>query len=289
MRAQPTRPVILYHGGKWRIAPWIIGHFPPHRVYVEPFGGAASVLLRKPRSLAEIYNDLDDDMVNLFRVLQDEPRAARLIKLLYMTPFARAEFNLAYEPTDDPIERARRLIIRASMGFGSNGHNVAVRTGFRAKADRSPCQDWENYPECLRAIVTRVRGVVIENRPAANIMVQHDAPETLHYVDPPYLHSVRSKNGRKCVINHHEYAHEMSDADHAALAECLRGLVGMVVLSGYPSDLYDCDLYADWCRVEREAMADGARTRTEVLWLNPAAHTALERERAGGPLFEQGR
>ena len=87
-----TLPEKRYHGGKWRLAPWIIEHFPPHRVYVEPFGGAASVLLRKPRSYAEVYNDRWSDVVNVFRVLRDPVRAAALKRLIALTPFARDEF-----------------------------------------------------------------------------------------------------------------------------------------------------------------------------------------------------
>jgi len=89
----PTRPVVRWHGGKWLRAPWIITHFPPHRVYVEPFGGGGSVLLRKPRAYAEVYNDLDNEVVDLFRVLRDRELATRLIELLRLTPFARAEFE----------------------------------------------------------------------------------------------------------------------------------------------------------------------------------------------------
>lgn len=121
------RPVLRWHGGKWLLAHWIIEHFGPHRVYVEPFGGAASVLLRKQRSYAEVYNDLDDDAVNLFRVLRSD-RANELVDALRMTPFAQVEFLAAYKRCEEEVERARRLIIRSFMGFGSNGHHRL--TGF---------------------------------------------------------------------------------------------------------------------------------------------------------------
>lgn len=133
----PDRPVLRWLGGKWKLAPWIIGHFPPHRVYVESFGGAASVLMRKPRSYGEVYNDLDQEVVNLFRVLQSPAEAAELREKLRLTPFAREEFELGYLDCEDPIERARRLVILCFMGFGSNGHNKATRTGFRANSNRS--------------------------------------------------------------------------------------------------------------------------------------------------------
>lgn len=104
-----SRPALRYLGGKWMLAPWIIQHFPPHQIYVEPFGGAASVLLRKPRVHAEIYNDLDGDVVNLFRVLRDPQAAADLIDRIALTPYSRAEFVASYEPTAEPVEWARRL------------------------------------------------------------------------------------------------------------------------------------------------------------------------------------
>ena len=89
------RPALRYHGAKWRLAPWVIGHMPPHKVYVEPYGGAAGVLLRKPRSYSEVYNDLDGDIVTLFRVLRDPMRREALIEALTLTPYAREEFELA--------------------------------------------------------------------------------------------------------------------------------------------------------------------------------------------------
>lgn len=268
----PRRPALRWHGGKWLLAPWIIAQFPPHRVYVEPFGGAASVLLRKPRSYAEIYNDLDGDAVNLFRVLRSE-RAGELIETLRLTPFARADFAQAYEVAEDDVERARRLTVRSFMGFGSDGHNAAVRTGFRSASNRSgttPAHDWANYPETLAAIVARLRGVVIECRPALDLMEQHDGPETLHYLDPPYMPETRSQKSRRGKIRYHAYAHEMTAEDHEGLLGGLSALKGMVVLSGYPSPLYDGALKG-WRRIEKASLADGARPRTEVLWINPAA------------------
>jgi DNA adenine methylase len=278
----PNRPLLRWHGGKWILAPWIISHFPAHRVYVEPYGGAASVLIRKERSYAEVYNDLDEDVVNLFRVMRNSAQAASLTHHLYYTPFARQEFDEAYEITDDPVERARRLIIRSFMGFGSDGHNGARHTGFRANSNRSgttPAHDWANYGDALCEIITRVSGIVIENRPALDVMAQQDGPETLHYVDPPYVWETRSKGRNSSRKN---YRHEMNDADHKQLLEFLQSLDGMVVLSGYDNQIY-ADYLDNWRRVERASLADGARPRIEVLWLNRAVS-----ERLGhGPLFSE--
>lgn len=265
----PTRPALRWHGGKWLLAPWIISHFPEHRVYVEPFGGAASVLLRKPRSYAEVYNDLDRSVVSLFQVLRNQDTARDLIHSLTLTPFARAEFDLAYLPTDEPIEAARRLVVRSFMGHGSDAPNLARKGGFRANSNRSgttPAHDWVNYPDALEAVVERLRGVIIENRDYQAVCRQHDSARTLHYLDPPYPMNTRS--GHKTGSGN--YAHEMSDSDHASLLQFVRELEGMVVLSGYANDLYDNAL-ADWQRVEKASFADGARPRTEVLWINPQA------------------
>jgi DNA adenine methylase len=291
----PRRPVLRWHGGKWRLAPWVISHFPSHRVYVEPFGGAASVLLRKPRSYAEVYNDLDRDVVGLFRVLQNPASAARLIELLRLTPFAREEFLLANQPVDGPIENSRRLIVRSFMGFGSNAHNErgmhfrgCVReglapTGFRNHSNRSgttPAYEWSHYPEALAVIVERFQGVVVEHRDAGEVLGIFDSPDTLHYCDPPYMPETRSLTNKKRGRGYLIYKHELDEAGHAALLARLKELRGMVVLSGYASPLYD-DALKGWLRRETDAYADGARPRKECLWLNPAAVEAL----GHGPLF----
>lgn len=274
--AAPTRPLLRYHGGKWKLAPWIISHFPQHRVYVEPFGGGGSVLLRKPRAYAEVYNDLDGEIVNLFRVVRD--RGDELRELLALTPFARDEYLGAFDLSDDRLECARRTVIRSFMGFGSNAILRTVKSGFRSNSNRSgttPAHDWANYPDCLDALIQRLRGVVIENRAANKIMPQHDGSETLHYCDPPYVHETRTQISH----GHHGYNHEMTDDDHRRFADDVRALSGMVVVSGYAHDLYDRELFADWARVERPAMADGARPRIEVLWLNDKCAAALSAQK----------
>lgn len=269
----PKRPIIRYHGGKWKLAPWIISNLPVHRIYVEPFGGAASVLLRKQRSYAEVYNDLDGEVVNLFRVMRDD--GADLLSRLRLTPFAREEFINSYEQTDDKIEQARRTVVRAFMGFGSaavtsarhtTNRFTSPSTGFRANSNRSgntPAHDWKNYADAVPAIIERLRGVVIENKDAASIIDQHDTSETLFYIDPPYVFETRDSGS--------DYRFELTDDDHRKLAEQLHQVAGMVMLSGYACEIYDNELYKNWERIERKALADGARERVEVLWMNPAA------------------
>lgn len=269
----PRRPIIRYHGGKWKLADWVIPHFPNHRVYVEPFGGAASVLLKKPRSYAEVYNDLDGEIVNLFMIARDHGQ--ELERALRLTPFSRSEYLAAWHPSDHPLERARRTVIRAFMGFGSAAATMrragksTVRgglasTGFRANSNRSgttPAGDWKNYPDALRDIVTRLQGVVIENKDAFDVIRKHDGPKTLHYIDPPYVQKTRDAGD--------DYAFELTDEDHCRLAELLLSLKGMVVVSGYRSDLYD-ELFIRWQRIDRRAYADGAKPRIECLWLSPS-------------------
>jgi DNA adenine methylase len=239
------------------LAPWIISHFPDHRIYVEPFGGGGSVLLRKPRSYAEIYNDLDDEVVNLFTVARDH--GSDLLRDLELTPFSRKEFLLSYEHSNNNIERARRMIVRCFMGFGSNAHTT--KTGFRSNSNKSgttPAHDWKNYPMGFSQIIERLRGVVIENRDAKQVMSAHDSDNTLHYVDPPYVSSTRDKGN--------DYNFEMTDQDHIDLAKFLSTLQGGVIVSGYPSSLYN-EIYSEWERIDKDSFADGAKKRIECLWL----------------------
>lgn len=288
------RPALRYHGGKFRLAPKLLKIFPPHRVYTEAFGGGGSVLLMKPRCFSEIYNDLDGEVVNVFRVLQNPRTARRLEALLRLTPYARQEFLLSYKPAHSNVERARRTIIRSYQGFGSDsisrlkasraGFNTrlssVMSTGFRWNANRcgtTPASDWSRYPNEIQSFCERLRGVTIEQRDAFLILRKMDREDTLHYVDPPYPMSVR-KPGNGRALEHH-YRHEFTDADHERLAVLLHSLKGMVIVSSYPGALYD-RLYAGWCTLEWSGgqfsgcgsqPKVGSRNRTERIWLNDAA------------------
>lgn len=254
----PKRPILRYHGGKWKLAPTIVELMPAHSTYVEAFGGGASVLLRKPRSRLEVYNDLDDELTNLFSVLRSNPDD--LARAVALTPFARTEFSAAYAPTCDQIERARRTLIRSHMGFGSNG--VHKSTGFRAaglRAGSLPVHNWQSLPDVVLDTAARFCGVVIENRPAIDVMLANDEPGAVHYVDPPYPHETRNAGS--------DYRFELTDDDHRSLLEAIQALRGRVILSGYACHLYDTELRG-WNRIEKEVRADKALRRTEVIWMN---------------------
>jgi DNA adenine methylase len=233
------RPLMRYFGGKWILAKWVLEHFPTHHIYVEPYGGAASVLLQKDRAFSEVYNDIYDDIVNLFRVLRDRTQAAELTRALLFTPYSREELELAFAETDEPVERARRTMIRAWMGYGTNGthRKTGFRTNIKAQRRSTPARDWNNVVHHMDRYIARLRGVAIENKPAVEVIQGHDTNETLFYVDPPYPTSTR--RGER-------YQHEMNDQAHRDLAQVLRSVEGMVVISGYPCNLYDNELYPDW-------------------------------------------
>ncbi len=176
---------------------------------------------------------------------------------------------------------ARRSIIRAFMGFGGSSFlsrsHASAATGFRhfgADQRAIPSRDWASYPAQVALLTDRLRGVLIDSCDYARLLEAYDGPETLFYADPPYLAETRSDCSRR-------YRFDLPDAtDHAALADRLHAVVGMVVLSGYPHPLYG-ELYRGWERHERRAYANGTRERVEALWLSPGTSAALRRAQPG--------
>lgn len=265
MTALKEGPTLKYPGAKWRLADWIIQHLPQHITFVEPYFGSGAVFFNKPPSKSEYINDLNGEICNLFQVMREQPE--RLAGLIDFTPYSRDEYEGAYEPTSDPVERARRTLVRHWMSIGGNG-GARYATGWRhsgaKSANTKSCvMEWDRLPDRILSHARRLKGAHIENRPALELLGRLNHPSVLAYVDPPYHPATRK--GRM-------YKEEMLvEAQHVELLEFLANdWQGMCVLSGYPHPLYD-DLLPGWARIERQAGAEMGQSRTEVLWLNPAA------------------
>lgn len=260
------RPPVKWHGGKRYLARRIIAHFPTHRIYLEPFGGGASVLLNKPPAEVETYNDLDLRITRLFRVLRDQ--GPNFLERLRLVPYSQVEFERTaeYPHGASELEKAVCDFVRWRQSFGGQSRTWSYTTARSRGGMAGDVNAWWTAIEGLPRIVERLRRVQILCRPAVEAIRRFDHSEALVYADPPYLHSTRSKGATKI------YGVEMTDADHRQLADVLHDCQAKVVLSGYPSALYD-ELYGRWRRVEFDIAnhAAGGRKKArqrECLWLN---------------------
>ncbi|OCA02175.1 DNA adenine methylase [Akkermansia glycaniphila] len=254
------RALARYPGGKNRIAPWIIGFFPEHKFYVEPFGGSAAVLLNKTPAFLEVYNDLDDRVVNFFEVLKDPAQSEKLARLIELTPYAQEAYSRSFDLTGDPVEDALRFAINSMMSYGGGIYKPGFKRDGLTRTTPYP-KTWREYPDVVRecAAELRSRNIEINKMDALSIMSRYDSPDTLHYVDPPYIQETRNKRFR--------YAHDYRDADHEQLLAFLQELKGRVVLSGYDSEMYN-DRLPGWWRESTVSHTTQGQAKTEVLWLN---------------------
>ena len=265
-----TRTVLRYYGAKARIAEWVLSHVPPHVCWVDAFCGAGSITLRKSRTAFEVINDRNREVITFFRVLRD--RRDDLLEALRFTPYARAEFEDAFLPTDSDLEIARHVYVRSWQA--QHGFTDISTIGWRFDKTTNPvvkqtCVGRFADTSDLYAVADRLRKVQIECDDALKIIPRFDAPTTLTYCDPPYVTSTRASRWQK-----RGYVHEFHDDDHRRLADLLHACKGMVLLSGYPSPLYD-ELYPTWQRVEKQTIKNSHAEATECLWLNPAAASAV--------------
>ncbi len=273
-----------WFGGKHYMVPTLLPLLPQHQVYVEVFGGGASLLFAKPRSSLEVYNDLDSGLVNFFRVLRDPEQSKELQRRLVLTPYAREEYAVCYQQKEidpDPIERARMwytAVRGAFSGVVANHptswcHQVGVHGGANA------AMSFVRAVDCLSETAMRFRGVQVEHKEACDVIAHYDAPSVLFYCDPPYVLATRKGHG---------YHHEMDMTDHERLLLTITQCQGMVILSGYDHPLYTAML-PDWqCihvlrhaysagltrgtgRRGKGSASDPASQRIECIWIKPNA------------------
>lgn len=260
------RPPVKWHGGKRYLAKRIIEHFPPHRIYLEPFGGGASVLLNKEPVEVETYNDLDHRITRLFKVLRDQ--GADFLTKARLTPYSQIEFEAAaeYLPNATDLDMALCDFTRWRQSFGGKGDGWSYTTSRARGGMAGDVNAWWTAIEHLPEIVNRLRRVQIICQSAYEAIPRFDHEDALVYCDPPYVHSTREQNSRMV------YHTEMSDEDHGRLAAILRKCKGKVVVSGYPSPLYE-SLYGGWRRFTFDIAnhaAGGKRKgrETECIWMN---------------------
>lgn len=268
--------VVQWVGGKGQQLEQLLPLIPHTNTYVEPFGGGGVVLLNRERSEVEVYNDLNDDVVNLFRVMRDDSLFRDFEAMLELTMWSKEEFRYAIttqrNPEATPVERAWALYVVQNQGI-SGAHSKSEGNWSRAKGSTKNTEKWwARYPKLAR-VHHRLRHVQVDSQDALSCMVYWDGPQTTFYVDPPYVLDTRHAK---------YYAYEMENAEHERLVEVLLGLSGGVVLSGYEHPVYRPLEEAGWVKMEYGAHAyakvvDADRgeikpVRIEVVWRNPRAN-----------------
>ncbi len=262
-----------WYGGKFSHLDFLLPYLPTDAAhFCDVFGGSAAVLINREPAPVETYNDLDSELVNFFATLRHPENGERLLRDIALTPFSREELELACTPECDldPVERARRFYVRARQtrtGLAQTSSKgrwaqcvLTSRSGMAGAVSR-----WLGAIENLPPIADRLMRVQIDNAPALEVIQRYDTPDTLFYLDPPYVHDARGDK--------HAYYGEMTDFDHIELASLLRQIKGRAAISGYRSDLYD-SLYTEWHRVDAPVKICHSvrQPRQECLWMNYELH-----------------
>jgi len=284
MQTKPLRSPITWLGGKGCFRRKLLPLFPPHTGYVEPFGGGASVLLAKPPSEIEVYNDIDHGLYEFFQVLSSPTLFPQFWARIANLPYSRElydECRDTWHGCRDQLERTWRwyVVARQSFsGFFGGSWGPCVTSSNCGMAETAAT--WQSTIRMLPAIHQRLVRVQIECCDFRDILKRYDGPDYLAYCDPPYVLSTR-KSGR--------YNHEMADSDHRDLVSILLRYRGCVILSGYDSDLYaplaasgwDKTKFSCFCTATGRTAATRAGKpnlrRTEVIWRNPSAVDRLSR------------
>lgn len=265
---------INWFGGKYYMANKIIDLFSEHKTYVEVFGGAGHVLFKKNPSPIEVYNDINENLVDFFRVLRDKEKSEELRIQLELTPHSRSEFTECYNSWNDKnidqIEKVRRWYVTLmqcfSKSFGNSGWSYSKTISNRGMS-QSTSQWLGKIERDIPTTVERLRTVQIDNLSFEEIIPKYDNPETLFYLDPPYIHNTRKMN--------YTYEFEMEDDLHKKLVKILLKIKGKAILSGYENEIYKTLEENGWKKIsignyDKKSMKHDSETQRaeEFVWVN---------------------
>lgn len=256
-------PISIY-GGKHYMLKFLLQHIPEHKVYVEAFGGGAKLLLAKPISPTEVYNDIDSNLVNFFQVVRNKQQFDEFLRMCQYTPYSREEFYAIrnnIDDTEDPIERAWKFFTVCRMAFAGR-HKSPSWARCITRPSRNMALHVSSYIsaiEDLEPLHERLFSVLIEHQDFRNIIPSCDTKDTFFYLDPPYV--MESRKGKD------KFKHEMSDEDHKELIDIVLSAKGKFVISGYENDIYKTLEDAGWQKIYFNAIS-WAAARTEETGLN---------------------
>ena len=272
-----------WYGGKAAMAPLIASLIPSCRVFVEVFGGAASVLLARTKtSDVEVYNDIDGGLVNFFTQLRENGDELR--RLLKATPYSRKECEDCREVvltgkfrTVSPIEWARCWYVAARQSYGAV---LGKASGWAYTKKKSHAKEWRSAVKRIHRVAERLQGVLVDNLDFAEVIRRYDCSDCVFYLDPPYVAGTRAEQNSR-----NSYRFEMKERFHRVLVDMLLDMKASGILSGYDHSIYDRLVkFGGWSKVTvpaRTTMTNRLGTTTdrrkEVLWLSPKIEKRRQR------------
>lgn len=255
--------ILKFPGGKWRISEWILSFIPEHKVYCEPYFGSGAIFFNKQPVYTETINDIDGDIYNLFMVCRNYP--LELAKAINLTPFSREEFKNCNARSDNPVEQARRTLVRYHQSFGTSNSSLNSWRNVQTYGGPRCATMWNYLPEAIINCCERLKQAQIENIDAIELIKRYNDKDTLLYLDPPYLPELRKKNIYKC---------EMTKAEHIKLLDTIVDSKSIILISGYDNELYNSALQG-WHTAEIETTAQMGKYRIEKLWMNYTPPTQI--------------
>lgn len=215
-----ANPIIPWLGGKRRLADHLIPRFPAHKCYVEVFAGGAALYFLRPPAEVEVINDINGELVNLYRVVQRH--LEEFVRQFKWALTSRQVFKWLQDTPTAPltdIERAARFFYLQQHAFGGKVQGQTFGT-----ATTAPPVNLLRIEEQLSAAHVRLASTTIEHLHWRDCMQRYDRPHSFFYLDPPYWET-------------EGYGVDFPFSEYEAMAEVMRGLQGkaMISLNDHPA------------------------------------------------------